>query len=374
MKKVIGIYCGNVNGDNEPFWDSDICREKGIGGSETWAVNIAHEFRKMGYHVIVFGNPQYWHFDNDGVEYVPYWMFESRSEYQHYDYLIISRRCDILEIDFECDNVYLMSHEIGIFDKYWGRFATYDQLHMDKVRKIGVLSEWHKNATMKMYPQLKEEQLFITCNGIDMSLYDNIDWSKKRNMMVWSTCLNRGLTFFGQRVLPKVKAEVPDFELKICSYNTDIHGVIPEGEGVKFLGTLNKKELAELQKESSIWALPNYGYNDFGQPLHESFCMTAVENGLAGNAIVCFNTDGIYTTLNGYTRILNIGKCYDETLGMPPTDGEMEKIAEEMAQSMILYLKYHSLCRTMGKQAQKICQKYTWEHAAKTWIQQWESK
>ena len=50
----------------------------------------------------------------------------------------------------------------------------------------------------------------------------------------------------------------------------------------------------------------------------------------------------------------------------------MEKIAEEMAGSMIMYLKYHSLCRTMGKQAQKICQKYTWEHAAKTWIQQWK--
>ena len=221
MKKVIGIYCGDFT-YNGNYWDSDIVRANGAGGSETWAVEVASEFNKLGFHTIVFCNCEVWHFDGEGVEYVPYTMFDWRSEYQHFDYFISSRRAEEITPYFECHNVYLMSHEIGIFNKYWGNFESFEGLKMDKVKKIGVLSQWHKDATMKLYPQLREEQLFITQNGIDQTRYETVDNSKKRNMMVWSMALNRGMTFFGEWVLPKILEKVPDFELNICSYNTDI--------------------------------------------------------------------------------------------------------------------------------------------------------
>lgn len=370
MKKVIGIYCGDFT-YNGKSWDSDIVRSGGAGGSEIWAVEVASEFFNLGFHVIVFCPCEYWHFDWQGVEYVPYSMFEGRCQYQHFDYFISSRRSEEITPYFECPNIYLMSHEIGIFNKYWGNFETFEGLKMNKVKKIAVLSEWHKKATLQLYPKLREDQLFITHNGIDQSLYANSNGYKKRNMMVWSTALNRGMTFFGKYVLPKILKAVPDFELNICSYCLDIKGVLPEGPNVHFLGTLTRPELAELQKQAKIWMLPNYGYNDFGKPLHESFCMSAVENALAGNAIVCFNKDGLTTTLSGYNGIINADWFDDspETRDIP--EEEFERLSDELAERAIAYLQNDSLRDMMATEARRICTKYTWKNSAMTWLREW---
>jgi len=369
MKKVVGIYCGDFTYRNGENWDSYVIHSQGAGGSETWAVEIASAFQKKGFHVIVFGNPDFWKFDDEGVEYVPYYLFESRCQYQHFDYFISSRRVDEITPYLECPNIYLMSHEIGIFSRYWGNFVDFSGLKMDKVKKIGVLSEWHKNATKSLYPELTDEQLLLTFNGIDQNLYKNIDRGSKRNMMVWSTCLNRGITFFGKRVLPKIIKAIPDFELNICSYNTDIKGILPEGNNVHFLGTLNKPDLAELQKQAKIWILPNYGLNDFGQPLHESFCLTAVENAMAENAIVCLNKDGLTTTLGGYSGILN-ADFFDET-SPNLTEGDYEGVANLIAEQAILILSNNSYRISLSKEAKDICKKYTWENSAKTWMKEW---
>ena len=370
MKKVIGIYCGDFtyNGKN---WDSDVVRNGGAGGSEIWTVELASEFNKLGFHTIVFCCCDVWHFDNEGVEYVPFWLFESRSQYQHFDYFISSRRAEEITPYFECPNIYLMSHEIGIFNKYWGNFETFEGLKMDKVKKIGVLSEWHKNATFQMYPQLKEEQVFITQNGIDTSLYESVNYSGKRNMMVWSMALNRGMTFFGKYVLPKIVDEIPDFELNICSYCLDIKGTLPEGPNVHFLGTLTRPELAELQKQAKIWILPNYGYNDFGKPLHESFCMSAVENALAGNAIICFNKDGLTTTLGGYGGILNADWFDDSPNSREISEEEYERLAKELANRAVCFLKNDDVRLAFANEATALCQKYTWKNAAMTWLKEW---
>ena len=87
MKKVIGIYT-YYHGMNEPYWDEN---SDNMGGSETWTIRIAEEFQKKGFHVIVFGNPQVWHFSAGGVEYVPKQLFGLRCQYQHFDYFISSR-------------------------------------------------------------------------------------------------------------------------------------------------------------------------------------------------------------------------------------------------------------------------------------------
>ena len=191
-------------------------------------------------------------------------------------------------------------------------------------------------------------------------------------MMVWSTALNRGMTFFGKYVLPKILKEVPDFELSICSYNLDIKGTLPEGPNVHFLGTLSRPELAELQKQAKIWILPNYGYNDFGKPLHESFCMSAVENALAGNAIVCFNKDGLTTTLEGYKGIINADWFDDEPESREISEEEYERLGNDLANQAILFLKSDCLCSDYADDATFRCwNKYTWKKSAMTWLKEW---
>ena len=100
MKKVIGIYCGDFT-YNGSQWNSATVRANGAGGSEIWAVELASAFYKLGFHVVVFCNCPEWWFDPEGVEYVPYWMFHHRKQYQHFDYFISSRRAEEITPDFE---------------------------------------------------------------------------------------------------------------------------------------------------------------------------------------------------------------------------------------------------------------------------------
>ena len=154
-------------------------------------------------------------------------------------------------------------------------------------------------------------------------------------------------------------------------YNLDIKGILPEGQNVHFLGTLTRPELAELQKQAKIWILPNYGYNDFGKPLHESFCMSAVENALAGNAIVCFNKDGLTTTLGGYSGIINADWFDDEPESREISEEEYEKLAGELASRAVAYLQNEPLREIMVEETKRICTKYTWKNSAITWLKEW---
>lgn len=371
MKKVIGIYCGEMSYNANKKWDSDVVRNEPCGGSEVWAVELSSQFNKMGFHVIVFCYCEYWHFDSEGVEYVPFYLYPMRCQYQHFDYFISSRLVDPLIDDLCCDNIYIMCHEKGIFDRYWGNFASYEQLKIDKIKKIAVLSEWNKEETKKFYPQIPEDKYMITFNGVDDKFYKDIDFNAKKNMMLWSSCLNRGITFFGKYVLPKIKSRVPDFELYICSYNVDIHGEIPQADWIHFLGPLRREEMSKYQREAKLWILPNYGFNDYGQTLQESCPLTAIENMLAENAVICINKGGTATVMSGYTGMLNGDYINDDIY---PSEETLERISTEIADMAVRIMQDDEYRKELVDEEIEIRKKYTWENSAKTWLKEWGIK
>ena len=71
MKKVLGIYY-NAPFDEDSFYN-------GCGGSETWAIQLAKEFTRRGYHVIVFCKCDKWFIYNSGVEYVDITMYKEKN-------------------------------------------------------------------------------------------------------------------------------------------------------------------------------------------------------------------------------------------------------------------------------------------------------
>ena len=368
MKKVVGIYCGSMTYNAGQKWDSYVVRSEPCGGSETWAVEIASQFNKIGFHVIVFCNCKTWIFDNEGVEYVPYTLYKSRCEYQHFDYFIISRVVEGLIPELNCPNIYLMCHERGIFKEYWGNFATYDELQLDRVKKIFVLSEWNKEEMKLFYPEIPDNKYVVTFNGVDTSRYADVDKYEKKNQMLWSSCLNRGMTFFGRHVIDKIKDAVPDFHVDICSYNTDIHGEIPVRDWVNFRGAMGKDEMSVLQKQSKIWILPNYGFNDFGATLQESCPLTAIENMLAKNAVICFNRGGTKTVMDGYDAMIDIDWLSQTEC---PSEETLDKVGSIVAERAIKILKDDDYRLSLVAQEQAICNKYTWENSALTWLKEW---
>ena len=362
MKKVIGIYTFYI-GANEPFWDE---KSDNLGGSETWTIEIANEFQKRGFHVIIFGHPSFWHFSNAGVEYLDRSLLNFRCEFQHFDYFISSRVISELNPDIACDNVYIMSHEAII-----NLANTYTDLKMNKVKKIACLSVWHANKLMSTYSGLTGDRLFLTMNGVDGDLYKYVDAEKKENMMVWSSCKERGLKNFIDNIFPIIKKEVPDFKLAICAYNNDIPQEYNDIEGITVYGKRSKKELSELQKKSNIWIYPNYGIDaETGYAAHETFCLTAVENGIAKNAIICGYATGLITTLYEYDGF--VGKELE--LDYDTYDWyKMEQLNKLIAEKAIEVLKNKNLMKKLSENAFDICKNYTWENAVNTWINEFNN-
>lgn len=363
MKKVIGIYCGDCGYDL--VWDDEIVRNQGAGGSETWVVEIASEFQRRGFHVIVFGNPPYWRFAVDGVEYFPRENFRARCEYQHFDYFIFWREIDEMFPTLDCPEIYVIAEDMYVHSR--------NGMHFNKIKKVAYLSEWAKEF-LKSRLLIPDENLFKTFNPVPIDNYLDVDTYTKKNKMVWSSTVHRVLPYFLKEVFPRIKEAVPDFTVDVCSYlNTDTSKF--KTEGVNFLGKLNKKELSEVQKESKIWTYPNDGIFYTGNNdtfFQETFCNTAVENGLAKNAVFCFNIGGVADTMEKYEGVIgrDLGDKYLRRMRMD--DDDLLYATDKIVESSIKALTDEDYRRDIANKAFEICKKYSPSNSVDTWLKEWK--
>ena len=216
---------------------------------------------------------------------------------------------------------------------------------LKRIDKIFVLSNYHKEYFCKKYGEEYRNKIKISMNGIHNELYKKNN--NKENSMIWSSCYERGLEFFINYVLPKIKKEIPDFKLKVCSYNIPKHF-----SNVITLGQLNKEQLAKEQCSAKIWCYPNLGYSSFGIDFRETFCITAVENAAAGNCILTTNLGGLGTTCNGINFLKNDFYNNEKIL-------DLENYGNYLADMCIKALK-NEFFTTFN------FEKYTWENAAKS--------
>lgn len=362
MKQIIGIYCGNCWFTN---WDEDTIKE-GAGGSETWAVELASVFQRYGFHVIVFGQPIENHFAENGVEYVKAEDFVKRCEYQHFDYFISSRKTEELTPSLpDCTNIYIMGHDTEIELRY-----DTAVLKLDRVKKIMLLSDWQKKIYLANYTGLTEDRIITTCNGVNKDLYQDVDEYWKENTMIWSSSPERGLFMFIKYFYPRIKARVSDFKLKVCGYNMFVDYPEFNDKDIEFLGKIGKSELAELQKKSKIWIYPNIGKNDNNEPFHETFCITAVENALAKNSVVCFKAGGLVSTLKGYKHMYHPEVFND--LGFNFNDESANEVLyDDIIDVSVRMLTDENYRKQAVDYLYKICQNYTWEQCAKDWLKEW---
>lgn len=338
MKQVIGIYCGKY--ENVDQWNFKTLNERGVGGSESWAIYLSNEFQQRGYHVIIFCDTPEWCFSDTGVEYMPSDMLSLRCTYQHFDYFITSRRVDCLGPHIHANKVYVMVHDMQLTDN--------GNLNFIKINKVSCLSDWHKTHLKKIYNNLNDNMIFMSANGVDTSLYEDADSIKKENAMIWSSAPRRGLDLFINRIMPNILKEVPDFKLYVSFYN-DEADQYKDNPNVILLDKLNKKDLAFVQKRCKIWV---YHVNiEF--PFRETFCITAIENALAKNAIFASNIGGVATTLNGYEGL------YGDELHLYNIDA--------MTKDAIHALTDESYRLKLVESAYDKAKKYTWSYVADIW-------
>jgi len=133
--------------------------------------------------------------------------------------------------------------------------------------------------------------------------------------LIWSSSLDRGVENL-LYLYPFIKNRYPDTTLDIYygwgqwfnegnrkQFKDDVMATINRLPDVKFYGRVSQDILHKAQKEADAWLYPS--------AFHETLCITAIENMLARNVIVCSKLAGLIDTV-GPRGIIIEGNPYSK--------------------------------------------------------------
>jgi len=306
------LLCFVADGGFEPWTGSDIL-VKGIGGSETYIIEMARYIQKHGhFQVVVFCNCLK-HSTFEGVEYIPLSQYPPFAANIPIHTCIVSRFSEYIPVAIygKVTNLHLVLHDLT-------PSGLIIPIH-DKLKKIYCLSEWHVEYFLKIFPQFKDrtthfyygvtatfEKSGAKNNEESLLHFPKVDdlaqpfpkveesllhFPKVENKFIYSSFPNRGLLQLLQ-MWPKIVERYPEANLHIYS---DVNGkwvnsvepvmmqqirdllselMLKEMKmNITCYGWVSKSVLSESWATSEYWLYPC--------TFMETFCLTAVEAALS---------------------------------------------------------------------------------------------
>ena len=289
--------CFVADGGFEPWTGSDILT-KGVGGSETYIIEMARHIQKQGtFQVIVFCNC----LNAYGFEDVVYYPLNKYCSFVRENYVhhcIVSRFSEYLPVAFKSrvENVYMVLHDLTPS----GCVIPLDP----KLKKIFCLTEWHVEYMSSQFQQLKH-LLTPFYYGIDVDKFSNNTISiKQRFKFIYSSFPNRGLLQL-LKMWHRIYSAEPRASLHIYS---DVNGkwvnsvageemveirklleMYANRMNIFYYGWVSKKELADAWLTADIWFYPC--------TFAETFCLTALEAALSKTFAITSNLAALNNTV-----------------------------------------------------------------------------
>lgn len=314
-KPVNGTVPTIINGEDKPIlcfvadggfapWTGEDILSKGVGGSETYIIEMARYIQRQGYFkVVVFCNCIVQSIFED-VDYIPIDDFYSFIKTVFVHTCIISRFSEYIPtaIHGNSENVYLVLHDLT-------PSGCIIPLHQ-KLKKIFCLSEWHVDYFTNLFPQCKHLTVPFYY-GIDQTPKNQKKQTKQKNKFIYSSFPNRGLLPLLQ-MWSRIVERFPDASLHIYSdidgewvnsvakdQMDQIRDILTEknalpaqnnetgvnnenNENIYYHGWVNKSNLYEAWQTSEYWLYPC--------TFMETFCLTALEAALYKTCVI---TNGI---------------------------------------------------------------------------------
>ena len=293
-------------GGFKPWSGKDILTN-GMGGSETYIVEMARHIQSSGnFSVVVFCNCV----EPDIFEGVIYRPLEEYYAFVHYNYIhscFISRYSEFLPVALkgQVENVYLVAHDLTLT----GKIIPFDR----KLKKVFCLSDWHVEHFIKEYPLLKDICVPFG-HGMNFDyIQDDQPVKKIPYKFIYSSYANRGLLFL-LMMWEKIIKIAPFASLHIYSdINSDymmnnfaeLMGHIKQllnnlqNMNVYYHGWVNKKTLMESWMTADVWFYPCV--------FSETFCLTAFEAAATRTLVVTTNLAALNNTV-GDRGVLIEGK------------------------------------------------------------------
>ena len=298
---------------NKPFNYTNYIKN-GMGGSESCVINLAHKLSDNGYNVTVTG--QLVSETHNNVKYIDYTSIEDN---QHFDVVIASNYIHYFkhleEKNITFDESYFWIHNLEFYPWYNGTTLPnngLDYLNHPKLTKIIAVSNWQKNKLVEKY-KISPEKIKVINNAVDVQLFDSIKQEKFKHKVIYTSGPDRGLwNLFN--LWDDLKKINPQLTLWIANppYTDDwdildkIKKDYPNIESldVKFLGSLNPKDLYRQIKSSEYWIYPS--------KYPETYCITALEMMLGRVKIISSDTGNLKDLLNN--KAVTINSKLDEGL------------------------------------------------------------
>lgn len=262
-------------------WSPDSITTTGIGGSETAAVCMAYELRRLGHQVIVVGDCPNKKGFYDGVEYIHHTEITADPQGDKYacDVYVVSRQTFALNLPIRRKATYVWVHDVHV-----GHFEQASMV--DKIDKFLCLTYWHKEFFHHAYSgKIPEEKILVTANGIDPQWYQEKP-VKVGNRLIYASSPDRGLERLLQ-IFPKIREQVPDAELHIyygfhnwkkmaqsSNNKADLDKIAffedaiaaQKDKGVTYHGRIPEPELAKEFAKAKVWAYPTAFTETYCQP------------------------------------------------------------------------------------------------------------
>lgn len=268
--------------------DQSSLKDKALGGSETWLMQITEELSKNN-NVEVFCETKK-EFTLNNTKYIPLYDIINYlyNQENKYDFVILNRVIARNGLNFISlikryhitDCIFLQLHDLSLLIednlvKINDNDTLIKNLVTDPIIKgIVTLNEFHGYNLYYQYNILKDKIRFIP-NGVDLSLFKKQTPKNRDNRILWSSCSERGLDILINDIYPIVKQHIPDFGIDIAGYNlpNDISNII-QNRDIKILGGLSKRELYDEMSKHKVWFYPG--------TFAETFCITMLEHILNG--------------------------------------------------------------------------------------------
>jgi glycosyltransferase involved in cell wall biosynthesis len=247
-------------------WNDEIYKTKGIGGSETAAVEIAEWLAvKTKKPIIVFNRQTTDRISPNGVLYTSASkMIEYFNQFEPSLHIAWRHNFKLTEAP-----TYLWCHDLMT--------PGAEHTHYEK---IICLTEFHRQY-VKIMQGIPDDKIVVSKNGINPARFlDTHEYKKNENKIIFPSSPDRELKRVIQ-IVELARNSKPDLELHVYygfdnlekyglgALANELRAMIAERPWVKYHGNVTQSFLAQEMKEAAVWLYaPNF---------IETFCITAIE-------------------------------------------------------------------------------------------------
>lgn len=350
------ILCIIADGNWAPWTGLDLV-EKGLGGSETYIVEMARWIQRLGrYQVFVFcrsSSPNTDVFMEDVCYRDLQFVYTFLRDYQIHS-VLISRFSEYIPLALQCenvDNIFVVVHDLSLS-------GLHVPLNPPKLRQIFVLTEWHQEYFSQAFPALKPYTSPLHY-GISYPNPPTMPKTIELTRFIYSSFPNRGLLPL-LKMWPRIRSLIPEATLDVFvdmqhKWTRQTYPQIMEeidtylnhlkDTGITVHGWVSKQKLYNSWNRAHIWLYPCV--------FAETFCLTALEAAMSCTLAISSDLAALQNTVGDRGILIS---------GDPMTEEWQDKAIQALSDC----LAHPERVRACIQRNRQWAEHHTWERQAQT--------